>query len=224
MKAVAKYRRIEFSGVTKTELASLRYALTVKVPVFQRDWQGARIGYEDRMYLFHESGTYLCPRCFSDRVSYLTGIEETPPESVPLREIDLRVNLLEFEKKVALDALEKKVALIVGPTSSGKTYVAAAIASAVDAPFLYLAHRRDIVLQTYQRFKEWLKRDVGLAAGSDYEEQESMVMTFQTAAKYPDLKRFKVVLVDEAHHCPALTFCRVLCLCDAPLFFGFTAT
>ena len=133
--------------------------------------------------------------------------------------------LLDFQKETVSKIIEAKRCVISSAVSTGKTYVAAAVASALEElPFLYLVHRGDILRQTYERFRQWLpSRSIGILGGGAKKEGRDMVCTFQSAHNLPT-QDFKLLIVDECQHAVASKFMRIVCSFDAPYCVGLTGT
>lgn len=130
--------------------------------------------------------------------------------------------------------------LIVGPTGSGKTIVAAALmrhAIAGGQRVLFVVHRRELVKQAVQRLRDSgvAVRNVGVILGGARAVAERdilrarpnasiQVASIQTLARRNDALGASLVLIDEAHHAPAPSY-RAL-LADYPLatVYGLTAT
>jgi superfamily II DNA or RNA helicase len=121
--------------------------------------------------------------------------------------------------------------LLVAPTGSGKTVIAAAIIRGRRDGVLVLAHRREIVGQTSEKL-----RAVGIPHGviragvipSPFEDvQVASVQTLYARAIRVDtmpLPKASLIVVDEAHHCPADTYRRILDAYPDAVVLGLTAT
>lgn len=143
-------------------------------------------------------------------------------------------------QRAVIDAFHSAVAaghkrvLLVAPTGAGKTVLAAAIiqASTVERkPALVLAHRREIVAQTSDKL-----RAVGIPHGiiqagtppSPFEDvQVASIQTLGARAIRSDfmpLPGADLLVIDEAHHCPARTYQRIVDLYPHAVVLGLTAT
>ncbi len=134
--------------------------------------------------------------------------------------------------------------IILSPTGSGKTILAAAIASMYPkARILFLAHTKSIIRQTFKKLKEFGKqkkeksskhfKSITLMAPGEKDlskvKGRIVVSTIQTFCKcdpelYCDL--FDIIIIDEVHHASNRkgTYAKVLEQSLAPIRIGFTAT
>jgi superfamily II DNA or RNA helicase/HKD family nuclease len=112
--------------------------------------------------------------------------------------------------------------LVISATGTGKTMVAAfdyrAFAKGGRPRFLYVVHRKDILLQAREKFRAVLK-DSGfghLATGDSPDPPDSDILfcTLQSwnTRGYDKLPpdHFSYVVVDEAHHAPSKTYLQLL--------------
>ena len=208
----------------------VKYALTFRVPRAYRTFRGMEWSFVPRSFYFQD----LCafPTGFlNDVLSFLEqhGIQvkvvdqrRRPEAGTPFKLHG--VKLKGFQEQAVEKALSLERAVIYGVVSSGKTVIAAAIASRLGLPFLYVTHRQDIARQTYERFKQWFPPNypLGIITGSVKKHGESIIATYQSLKDLP--LEFPVLLVDECHHVVSEVFSRVVCMCDAYYRFGFTGT
>jgi superfamily II DNA or RNA helicase len=122
------------------------------------------------------------------------------------------------------------------PTGGGKTVIAEGVMEYMLSKghaerVVYLTHSVNIFSQVSDRFiKRWGEDRVGLY-GSEDKNLGAPIIVAMIASAYSRLKkgdRFladtDIVIVDEAHHAPAVTWTAVLEACDAPWRWGLTAT
>jgi DNA repair protein RadD len=124
--------------------------------------------------------------------------------------------------------------LAVAPTGSGKTLVASEIIqAAVDngERVLVLAHTREIIRQTsiklYGYNIEHGIIQAGLVANPERPAQVASIQTLWTRAMRLErmpLPPADVLIVDEAHHCPAETYRKIVGEYPAAVLLGLTAT
>ena len=124
--------------------------------------------------------------------------------------------------------------LLVAPTGSGKTVIAAAIiAKAVQngRKVLVLAHRREIVAQTHAKLYAFGVDagiiQAGFAPRPGQPVQVASVQTLHaraTGSNAAEVNRADLVIVDEAHHARAETYKRLLAAYPNAMVIGMTAT
>jgi superfamily II DNA or RNA helicase len=133
----------------------------------------------------------------------------------------------------ACDAGRRRI-LLVAPTGSGKTVVAGSIvadALARGLRVLFLAHRRELISQASRKL-----HDVGIDAGiilpgypmrlSEPVQVASIASLHARAIRSSaiDLPVADLVIIDEAHHCRARTYRRILEAYPKAIVIGLTAT
>jgi superfamily II DNA or RNA helicase len=139
-------------------------------------------------------------------------------------------NVAEFERTVAEG---KRRILMVAPTGSGKTVIAAAIIKGVPRRVLVVAHRREIVNQTSDKLTVFGVPHGVIQAGDDDKLRPlSMVQvaSIQTlharairSARMP-MPPADLLIIDEAHHACAETYRAVLEKYPNAIVLGLTAT
>jgi len=130
------------------------------------------------------------------------------------------------------NAVEKRRGLLIAPTGSGKTIVAAGIISNfIDEGIkvLFLCHTLSLLNQTEKEFKKMGLNTSKTGAGEIDLSGQIVIAMMQTFGKldpktYRD--KFDIVIVDEAHHISSETgtYHKILKNVLAPIRFGFTAT
>lgn len=131
-------------------------------------------------------------------------------------------------QETALDAMRKHGSgVLAAPCGSGKTALGCALIAERRQPALILVHTRDLLAQTCAAVRRWLGVEPGVIAEKTCTFGQVAVGMVQTLVRrdLEDIRnRFGLVLLDEAHHCPARTFTEVLQQFPAAFRFGLTAT
>jgi superfamily II DNA or RNA helicase len=151
----------------------------------------------------------------------------TAPE---LRQYQIDV-IAEFNR---VRAAGKRRIMLVAPTGSGKTVIAAAIIRQhVDAykDILVLAHRREIIQQTSDKLRD---QDIphgiiqaGVKPRLLERVQVASIQTLHTRAVRSDrmeLPKADLLWIDEGHHCPAKTYQKIIEAYPDAILLGTTAT
>ena len=131
-------------------------------------------------------------------------------------------------------AAGRKRVIVIMPTGSGKTEVAAAIikkAVAEQKRVLVLAHTREIIKQTSLKLSshgiEHGIIQAGLVADPGQCVQVASIQTLWSRAMRTDrmpLPASDLLIIDEAHHCPANTYRRIIESYPTAVLVGLTAT
>lgn len=98
--------------------------------------------------------------------------------------------------------------VLVAPTGSGKTYMGALIALAAWGRVLWVAHRRELLYQAAQQFRD-LGQQVGVLSAHDAENLDARIIVagVRSASK---VQGVHVVVVDECHRVLAPTYLKLL--------------
>jgi superfamily II DNA or RNA helicase len=165
-----------------------------------------------------------------DVVAALAGLPVTfvdrtvlPAASIP----DLNGRLRDYQEAAVAAATMAREGVIQAPTGSGKTVVAAALAARLKTPTLILVHTSVLLEQTAERIRDFLGIEPGRVGGGSESWDTVTVAMVQTLLRRdlaPVRDRFGLVILDEAHHCPAETFKSVVQRFAARYRIGLTAT
>jgi len=143
--------------------------------------------------------------------------------------------LREHQQSV-IDAIAKKdLGIIVAPPGSGKTIVALKIITDKRQPALIIVHRKQLVEQWIERVETFLgipKHEIGkIGQGKSKIGSKITIATIQSLTKEvekPESKILKaiigIVIVDECHHIPAVTFRSTIEKLQTFYLYGLTAT
>ena len=121
--------------------------------------------------------------------------------------------------------------VIVAPCGSGKTAMGLTATTIINTKALVLVHTNDLAVQWKNRCTAMLGVEATqYGAGKKDDSGRIVIATFQTlermsfTARYDFGKQFGLCIVDEAHHVPAHTFCKVMFCMPAKYRLGLTAT
>ena len=148
----------------------------------------------------------------------------------PLRQYQRDV-IEAFNRRV--DERHRRV-MLVAPTGAGKTVIGAEIIGAAARslkPVLVLAHRREIIEQTSCKlYAAGIGHGI-IQAGFPPRPLElvqvASIQTLWARAMYRqsmDLPHAHLLVVDEAHHCPAKTYAKIIKAYPEAVLLGLTAT
>jgi superfamily II DNA or RNA helicase len=149
------------------------------------------------------------------------------------------MNLRPYQDKVIEDfdceiAAGKKRIILVAPTGSGKTVVGAAIIKSVTERrrgVLVVAHRREIIKQTADKLHaNGVPHGIIMAGVTPRPLEFVQVASIQTLwtravqRESIDLPPAELLVIDEAHHCPANTYRKIIDAYPDAILLGLTAT
>ena len=184
------------------------------------------------------ANTYTLPRCLIDNLA----------KEIDLRSCDIKYNLNEG-KKIELgrntfnlrdyqtEAIKKAKngGLLVAPAGSGKTVMGISLISELKVKTLWLCHSKDLLNQAVATFKtahpEEGRDSIGILSEGNYLVSDNnkvvfaLVQTLKRNTEYINNdKEFGLIIVDEAHHVPSVTFSSIISKSSAKTLIGLTAT
>lgn len=233
---------------SEEQILFFRKQLTYENPEYKKTFRINRYAAKkipQSIYTYKENDTYFAiPRAFY----YL--IKPTLANTFKLNERDLlcegkeiqlnsNISLKTYQQK-AVDTLlsqENNIGILCSPPGSGKTVMALYMISSIGLNALVLVHTIDLLKQWSDRIFEFLPRTkVGLIGDGNWFEGDITIATVQSLTRYfeskpedkLDTETFKesygTVILDEAHHCPASTFCSTIQQFPSKHRYGLTAT
>lgn len=122
----------------------------------------------------------------------------------------------------------KRSALVVSPTGSGKTVMAAAfIQSKPQARVLWVAHRIELLNQAR---RELIRagvpaNEIGMLSGGHVDNEDARVIVASLAMfRRGTVPEVDIIIFDEAHRAMAKTYQRIIAASNGALVLGLTAT
>ena len=144
---------------------------------------------------------------------------------LPSIDLSFHGTLRDYQRRAFDNITRHANGVLVAPCGSGKTALGMALISHWSQPSLFLVHSLDLLRQAQEAARRWLGVEAGTIGGGKCDVKPVTVGTVQTVMKHPELTRlFGLVLLDEAHHAPAVTFTQVLQAFPAAFRYGLTAT
>lgn len=151
---------------------------------------------------------------------------------VPARPFVFTGELTSTQEVAVIELAKHDLGVLVAPTGAGKTVMACALMARIGTPTLVLVHTRPLAEQWRQRLGDLLdmkKREIGqLGAGRSRRSGIVDLATLQTLARRDDPSEvfvgYGLVIVDECHHLPAVTFERSVRGATNRRWVGLTAT
>ncbi len=144
----------------------------------------------------------------------------------------IRYRPYQYDAVMKLSSFEEGV--LVAPAGSGKTVIGISLVPLHGLPTLWLTHTDALAKQALSRINFFLpsleKDDIGLIGRGKWKVGKlftvAMVQTLiRRLKKLHKLKdKFGLIILDEAHHCPASTFMKVVGCFNPILLYGLTAT
>jgi len=139
-----------------------------------------------------------------------------------------------YQEKAVTTLMSYDEGMFVAPAGSGKTVVGLSMVPLFGQTALWLTHTRQLAIQALDRIGEFLpllkESDVGLLGDGKWKLGDvitvGLIPTLVRRMKelYEMRNRFGLVVLDEAHHCPASTFLKVVSALNPYFLYGLTAT
>ena len=231
------YSTIECPGNYSAALARIRSLCRARpagykfMPKFKA---GRWDGYISLMHSFSEFPTGLLDMVTSDLIE--NGLEfsliyNTQVMSyIPVTSDILNgVTLREYQVLAANTMLERQRGVVKMATNSGKTEVMAAVIKALDCNTLILLHRKELMYQTAQRFKDRGLKHVGIVGDGHSSPDKITIGMIQTLSAHQAesvdvFAHNQLVMCDETHHASSDTMMDMLRLIPGSYRYGLSGT
>jgi superfamily II DNA or RNA helicase len=232
---------IERSGLPPALLAALKHLASLHNPAFYEK-ERLRFSTWDTPRMIRCYGenfeSLLLPRGLTEKAASVVAeagsrlvIHENRPDPEPI-EFAPTFQLRE-EQEAALQALrDHELGVLVAAPGAGKTVVACALIAYHQRPTLVIVDRKPLVEQWTERLATHLgltAKEIGQIGGGRNKITGIVdVAMAQSLARREDLNeisdRYGLVVVDECHHVPAVTFERCVKQINTRRWLGLTAT
>lgn len=232
---------IELREVPRMLLDAIIAALTIENPKYQTAQRlGKYTGNMDEYLTYYERrGRYLIlPRGFLTTLLVLCeeygvewDIEDHTITTDPPVSFNSQIELRDYQEPAVESVIKSEGGVLVAPPGSGKTVMGMEIIARLRQPALWVTHTKELREQAIDRAVRFLqiqRDEIGVfGTGKRIIGDKLTVGLVQTLERdIPDELRNRVgiVILDEAHHCPAKTFMRVISKFPAKFRYGLTAT
>ena len=178
----------------------------------------------------------IVPRgCMEDLYPYLDSVEiEDKRVLWPPKPVQTEIVFdgpRAFQESAVANLLQHDEGMLKAPAGSGKTVMALEIAARVGQPTLWITHLDRLYKQVIERVKKFIPSqadNIGIIRESHIEISDFLTVGMVDSMRNMDLEWlnqfFGCVLLDEAHHVPAVTFQSVIRHFAAYHIYGLTAT
>lgn len=170
-----------------------------------------------------------------EKMGLIAEIEDKTTRFPQNYDIDSRnIRFRPYQGSPVIKLVSQREGILVAPPGSGKTVMGVSVLSLLGQPLLWLTHTDRLVKQTAERVDAFLPsltdEDKGfIGAGKWNLGKLFTIALIQTLIRKPEelyklRDLFGVVILDEAHHCPAETFSTVISQLNPYYLYGLTAT
>lgn len=168
---------------------------------------------------------------YRDIIEYLnrSGIqhEDEALDLLPCPVLHCKVRMRSYQQEALNAWLQAgKRGVIVLPTGSGKTIIAVAAISTLNAPTIVIVPTLDLVEQWRRVLSKEFEVEIGTYGGGDNILKPLTVSTYDSAyLRVEELgNRFALIVFDEVHHLPSAGFRHIAEMFASPYRMGLTAT
>ena len=231
---------IDNIGLPTDLIAALKHAASLANPEFyererNRFWTGKTPRlircYREELGLLHlPRGLRPQAEAIAAEVGSRLEIADRLPDVQEVA-IDLAAELRPDQRKAVKELTSHELGVLVAPPGAGKTVIACAVIAHHRVPTLVIVDRQPLVDQWRDRLSQHLglgKKQIGQIGGQRKASGVVDIAMAQSLARRGDLieatSRYGLVVVDECHHVPAVTFERAVRQIPVRRWLGLTAT
>ena len=220
-------------------VTNLRHKCSQINPYYTSAVRGGRSTYGIPRYLTvyeRTKNSIIVPRgCMEDLYPYLGSVEIEdrrilwPPH--PIATDILFEGPRAFQEPAVVNLIQHDEGMLKAPAGSGKTVMALEIAARVGQPTLWLTHLDRLYKQVVERIEKFIPSqadNVGLIRENHIQISDFITVGMVDSMRNMELewlnKYFGCIILDEAHHVPAITFQSIIRHFGAYHIYGLTAT
>ncbi len=213
----------------------IKMACTLPNPDFvQAEKYGRYTGHlKPNLFFYEETGdTITFLRGYARHVASMLKqagvnfiIEDRRRTLEPLN-LEFKGELRPYQQQSVDAALERDHGVLEMPTGAGKTTAALYLIATRKQSALVLVHNLELAHQWIERARQFLGIEAGLFGNGRQEIRQLTIATHQTARKHLGelSRRFGLLVADEVHRAPALSYSEVIQAFDCRYLTGLTAT
>ena len=182
--------------------------------------------WDPRVGAFRTMALYYCEVLGFLRSSRL-DFKDDVLDLLPCPELVAKTKLRGYQDEALKSWLAAgKRGVIVLPTGSGKTVIAMAAISHINAPAIVVVPTLDLMEQWRANLQKEFDVEVGICGGGETNLKAITVSTYDSAyIRAEELgNKFALVIFDEVHHLPAPSYSQIAELFATPFRMGLTAT
>jgi superfamily II DNA or RNA helicase len=191
----------------------------------------ARVPYstwDDRVGAFRAQGLYYRELVEFLKKSELSAVKDGVEDLPPCPDLKCKSIGMRAYQKNALDSWDRagRRGVIVLPTGAGKTIIGMKAIECVNQPTIVIVPTLDLLEQWRKRVEEEFGIRVGVYGGGENTVGAVTICTYDSAfIRAGELgNRFSLIIFDETHHLPGVSFRQIAEMFTAPYRMGLTAT
>jgi superfamily II DNA or RNA helicase len=222
----------EKAGINQSTIRLIREHFSYENPIFIKN---ERLGFKNFgvqrfIGLMGESlDCYRLPRGCLGQLSKIIDIivsdkTTTAPVEYPQHSLSVR----DYQQAALNAMLIGNQGLLISPCGTGKTEIGCAIIHERGQKSLVLVHTKDLASQWSERIKTRLNIEAGIIGAGKWDDSKPItiatVQSLQNGLEPAFVNQFGMIVLDEAHHCPARTFGEIVNQFSARYRLALTAT